>query len=239
MEDTYKANDNAKVVLIAHSMGAPTSLYFLTKVVTPQWKDTYLRAYITLSGVWHGAAKAVKAFISGDNEGIVIDKDIWGRANSRSYPSTAWLMPMPSDTWSKDDIIAFTPAGNFSAWDYKEMFEAINYAQGYQMFNEVNKLTNALPAPNVTLHCFYGEDLNTPREFHYTTSTFPDLKPVIKYSNGDGTVNIDSLMACERWQQQQDQKKYPVQLRGFSKVEHVHTIKNPDVIQAIEDILYS
>ena len=40
----YKENGNTKVTLVVHSMGGPVSLYFLTKVVNQQWKDTYIHS---------------------------------------------------------------------------------------------------------------------------------------------------------------------------------------------------
>lgn len=126
---------------MAHSMGAINSLYFLTKIVDQHWKDMYLRTYITISGVWRGAAKSVKAFTSGDNEGIILDRDIWGRAGQRTYPSTAWLLPYPSDTWTKDDIVVVTAKRNYSVWDYEDLFKDMNYRRGYEMFEEAKDLT--------------------------------------------------------------------------------------------------
>lgn len=124
-------------------MGAINTLYFLNKLVDQHWKDKHLRTYITVSGVWHGAAKSVKAFVSGDNEGIILDKDIWGRDGQRSYPSTAWLLPYPSDTWTKDDIIVVNEKRNYSAWDYEDLFKDMNFTRGYEMFIEVKNLTGA------------------------------------------------------------------------------------------------
>ena len=49
-------NGNRRVTLVAHSMGGPVSLYFLTQFarVTQQWKDTYIKSWVTLSGAWSG-----------------------------------------------------------------------------------------------------------------------------------------------------------------------------------------
>lgn len=236
IEKTYASNGDMPVVLIAHSMGAPTTLYFLTKLVDQDWKDKYIKFYVTISGVWHGAAKAAKAFSSGDNEGIIIDKNIWGRSSQRTYPSNAWLLPPPSDTWPKDKILVITPTANYSAWDYEAFFKDMNYTRGYDMFNKVKDLTSSLPAPNVTTYCFYGANVSTPLQFIYGPGEFPDTEPKIVNGSGDGTVNIESLLACERWQQQQP---YPVFLQGFSGIEHVHTIKTPSVIETVEKVVYN
>lgn len=224
------------MVLIAHSMGAPTTLYFLTEIVDQRWKDTHLRDYITLSGVWRGAGKAVKAFTSGDNEGIWIVPNGEGRSGQRTYPSNAWLLPFPSDTWTKDDILVVTPQRNYTAWEYKDLFADMKYTRGYEMFQEIENLTGAMPAPNVTLHCLYGSTLDTPVQFHYAEGEFPDTQPKTINGDGDGTVNIQSLMSCARWKGMQE---YSVTLQGFPGVEHVHTIKNDDVIKYVDNVVYN
>ena len=52
VEQMYKENNNTKVTLVAHSLGGPVSLYFLTSIVTQEWKDTYIDSYIPLAGAW-------------------------------------------------------------------------------------------------------------------------------------------------------------------------------------------
>ena len=235
IETTYTANNYQPVVLIAHSMGAPTSLFFLTKVVSQEWKNTYIRDYITISGVWRGTTKAAKAFTSGDNEGIWIVPESQGRAGQRTYPSNAWLLPFPSDTWPRNNMFVFTPTRNYSAWDYQALFDDMKYPRGYQMFEEVRGLTGALPPPNVTLHCLYGSKVNTPYQYVYEEGQFPDHQPKTINGDGDGTVNINSLMACQRWRGQQ---KYNVTLQAFPGVEHVHTIKNAGVIAYVDNVVY-
>ena len=141
IEKTYAINGNKKIVLVVHSMGAITSLYFLNKVVDQDWKDTHISSYVSIAGAWQGVAKSVKAFASGDNEGIVIDKDIWDRAGQRTSPSTAWLLPNPSDVWPKEDVLVVTDERNYSAWDYKELFTDMGYPRGYEMYLEVMNLT--------------------------------------------------------------------------------------------------
>ena len=236
IETTYANNNYQKVVLIAHSMGAPTSLFFLTKLVSQEWKDTYIRDYITISGVWHGTAKSAKAFASGDNEGIWIVPQGEGRSSSRTYPSNAWLLPFPSDTWTKEDVIIITPKRNYTAWDYKDLFDDLDYPRGFDMFNEISGLTGGLPPPNITLHCLYGAKVNTPLQFIYSNGEFPDHQPKTINGDGDGSVNLKSLMACKRWQKQQ---AYNVTLLGFPGVEHVHTIKNADVINYVDNVVYN
>lgn len=64
VEDTYQANGNQPVMLIAHSMGGPMSLFFLN-LQTQQWKDQYIKCLVTLSAVWGGSVKAIKVYAIG------------------------------------------------------------------------------------------------------------------------------------------------------------------------------
>lgn len=65
VEDTYTENENKSVMLIAHSMGGPMSLYFLNQQAQ-DWKDKYIKSLVTLSGAWGGSVKAVKVYAIGE-----------------------------------------------------------------------------------------------------------------------------------------------------------------------------
>jgi lysophospholipase-3 len=62
IEDTYYVNNGTPVMIIAHSMGNPVTLYFLNNYVTQQWKDKYIRIFVSLSGVWGGAVKTLSNY---------------------------------------------------------------------------------------------------------------------------------------------------------------------------------
>jgi len=64
VETTYEANGQKKVILLCHSMGSIMMLHLLQN--KPQaWKDKYIRALVTLSGVWGGTVRALKVFLLG------------------------------------------------------------------------------------------------------------------------------------------------------------------------------
>ena len=234
MEKTYANGGNKRVVIVVHSMGAPVTLYFLTEIVDQEWKDKYLKAFVTVSGVWRGAANALKAPVSGENEGIVIDLAIWARATQRTYPSTFFLVPYPSPTWPRDQVIITTPKRNYSVWDYQDLFNDIDFPRGYDMFLDFGKLTGGLTPPNVTTFVYYGCDYPTPERFVYTADEFPDTEPEEIMGDGDGTVNINSLESCKVWQ---TQMTYNLTMMKFPNVEHVDAIKNSDVIKQVDDVV--
>ena len=54
IESTYKSNGEKSVILVSHSMGSTMMLYMLNH--QPQdWKDKYIRAHISMAGVWAGS----------------------------------------------------------------------------------------------------------------------------------------------------------------------------------------
>lgn len=56
IEDTYKSNNNTRVVVISHSLGGLTMSTFLHSV-SKQWKDKYIHAWVSAAGVFGGAVK--------------------------------------------------------------------------------------------------------------------------------------------------------------------------------------
>jgi len=64
IERTYYENGNTQVVLLGHSMGNPMTLYLLNQM-SQAWKDKFIRSFISLAGVWGGAAKPIRLMISG------------------------------------------------------------------------------------------------------------------------------------------------------------------------------
>ena len=54
VEETYYLNNGTKVMLVAHSMGNPVTLYWLNNYVNLAWKQKFIRNFVSLSAVWGG-----------------------------------------------------------------------------------------------------------------------------------------------------------------------------------------
>ena len=234
-ETMYKNNNNTSVTIVTHSLGSPTTLYFLTQVVSQEWKDKYLKAFVPLSGVWKGTVKAVIAVVSGNPDGIPITP-LEARYLERGNPANYFLMPvLDNKIWSSTDPVVVTPERNYTVFDYQALFNDMKYPMGYSQYQALPTFLTELAAPHVTTYCYYGTQVQTPLKLVYKEGQFPDTQPTVLKGNGDGTVNDASLEACSVWKVAQP--SHPVELRGFPGVSHFDMVTNDDVLQAVLEIV--
>lgn len=215
IEATYFLNNQTKCVIVSHSLGNPVFLYFLNH--QPQeWKDKYIQSFVSLAGVWAGSTKVIKVYASGDNLGVPLVWPLTVRPEQRSTPSSAFLMPH-NKFWGPKEPLIITEHRNYTVNDYEDFFHDINYPNAWQMRLDTRNLTYDLQPPDVSLHCLHGSGLPTLATLVYGPGMFPDkiLKEISE--DGDGTVNMRSLLACLNWKGKQ---KYPVHHSVFPSAEH-------------------
>lgn len=243
VEDMYNDNGQQKVTIVIHSMGGPVSLHFLTAIVTQEWKDTYINAWITLSGAWSGGNSALSFLITGPNSlpsifmfarHLVDDLVV---PIVRTLESLVWMMPRAS-VWG-DTTLVSTPDRNYTANDYQQLFTDVDYAMGYTMYEGILPINPDFPAPNVKTYCFYGVDVNTTQHLSFTNaftgSSTVGESATITFGDGDGTVNLKSSEVCLRWESMPSQ--YPFTRRTFSGVTHDGMVRNADVLGDIAAIV--
>lgn len=104
IEDTYIRNNKSSVALLSHSLGCPYTHFFLSKM-TQEWKDTYIKVWITIAGAWAGSAKLMRVYASGSNLGFpdVFVEPLKLRTVLRTYESTAFLLPS-KDFWDVEEV---------------------------------------------------------------------------------------------------------------------------------------
>ena len=234
VEEMYNDTGSA-VALVVHSLGGPMSLYFLNSdLVNQEWKEKYIKVYIPLSGAFGGASAALEAVVSGNLAlKFVLNHQPETAAFNvqihRSFESLYWLMPR--EEAYRNQVLVQTPSANYTAGDYQQMFTTFaNYPLGWTKYMPTSDINAGYPFPGVPTHCFYGSNVPTPLTFVYNDST--QIKDIIIMGDGDGTANIESLEVCLRWK-----NNTGFQSRAFSGVEHVHMVKNTEVLNAIGEIV--
>ena len=213
--------------MVAHSMGGPVSLYFLNNIVTQKWKDQYINAYIPIAGPFGGTASSLGGVIFGINtvSNLAAGRD--SLAVTRSFAGLVMLLPSPSVYG--DTAIISTPVRNYTASDYQEIFNAIGYTNGYQMYLGTEDINNGYPAPNVTVHCVVGTGLRTPVRLAYPTGNISNPSSArIVYGLGDGLVEDRATRVCLRWQNMQ---QYNFTYQPVPNVKHASLLNDITVLQ--------
>ena len=216
----HNSSGGEKVTIVVHSMGGIVSLYFLNEVVTQEWKDQYINAWVTLSGAWAGGSIGVSGVITGPLH-----------VAYRTFQSSAWLLPKPS-VWS-NTVLVTSISRNYTASDYEDFFTDIGYPQGYQMYLGIVPLNENYPAPHVPIHCFYGVNVSTEESYTYGNG-FGANPTNINYGDGDGSVNFLSSQVCLKWQNEQSE---PFSTVTFPGVNHAQMVANTAVLEAIAEIV--
>ncbi|XP_040569905.1 lysosomal phospholipase A and acyltransferase [Lepeophtheirus salmonis] len=232
IEKAYSTNKNIKVIIICHSMGCPITLYFFNQQ-TQEWKDKYIRSFISLAGVWAGTMRAMKVFSMGDNLGSWILNSKSLMVEQRTSPSLAWLMPS-SDYWHPNETLVSTGKINLTVSDFKEFYYAFNELDSYEMWKDVRDINKGLKAPQVDTYCLHGTKVDTTSKLIYPPGTWPMGDPVLRTGDGDGTVNLRSLMACNKWSKEQNK---PLHHHVFPRIDHLTILRDPGVVNYTTDIL--
>ncbi|XP_068115752.1 phosphatidylcholine-sterol acyltransferase-like isoform X2 [Hyperolius riggenbachi] len=220
------------IFLIGHSLGNLYILYFLN-LQPPQWKDKYIKGFISLAAPWGGSVKPLLVLLSGDNHGIPMVSNIKIREEQRMTTTNPWMLPT-NLTWPEDHVFISTPTYNYTYGDYRRLFQDIEFEEGWYMWDDTKDLLRGLPPPGVETYCIYGSGHPTAETFVFGDG-FPLEPPLdIKYSDGDDTVQTRSLELCKRWKTQQKEKVHAIELRGL---EHLSMVFSNRTLNVINDIL--
>lgn len=215
IENASNSNGGNPVILISHSLGGLFVLQLLNRN-SPSWRQQYIKHFIALSAPWGGTVDEMLTFASGNALGVPLVNPLLVRNEQRSSESNLWLMPRKKQ-FSKDTPLVVTPNSAYSSFDISRFLEDIGYAQGvYPYETRIVPLVEKLVAPGVPVTCIVGYGVPTPETLYYDEEGF-DKQPEILYGDGDGTVNMVSLLALEdEWRDEENQELKVIKLNGIS-----------------------
>ena len=229
IEDSYAQNGDKSVILLTHSMGSTNMLYLLNKQ-SQAWKDKYIRAQVSISGVWAGTVQAMKVFAVGDNLGSPIINSKSFMVEQRTNPSLNWLMPN-LNFWSDDNLVEAKNI-NITKDNFEEFYKLLNSDHGLGLWHDTKDLIKDLKAPQVEVFCIYSHGLDTVEKLGYYE--FPNSSLVKIYGDGDNTVNLKSLEACKSWSGKQ---KHPVHTKSFYRLDHLGILWDDQVVQHVKNTI--
>eukprot|EP01113_Clastostelium_recurvatum_P036181 TRINITY_DN5126_c0_g1_i3.p1 TRINITY_DN5126_c0_g1~~TRINITY_DN5126_c0_g1_i3.p1 ORF type:complete len:438 (+),score=107.58 TRINITY_DN5126_c0_g1_i3:90-1403(+) len=234
VEDLYASNGNQKVWLIGHSMGTRLLHHLLAYpgIVDQAWKDQYVAGFIAVAPPWTGAVEAVQSIINGYNFGIPYLMPSEARPIQRTLESNYYLFPTPVQ-WA-DVPIVVTNKRNYTGMQYADLFNDMGLPNKTIVWEHVfNQTSTPLQPPNVNTFVMYGTGVKTHKQLIFPTGDFSkDAKVVI--GDGDGTVNVESLVAAQVWK---DQMPFKFAMQNYPGQEHVDILQDKQFISDLMSII--
>ena len=118
---------------------------------------------------------------------------------------------------------------SYTVNDYDKLFKDMGFPLASKLFAKTPKAWSEEP-PNMKMFCFHGRGVFTPGTLTYKEGYFPDYPPDISPDDGDGTVNLRSLEACQLWRSKQ---KQPIVYEEFIDAEHNGILGDARLIRSI------
>lgn len=224
IEFTYNRNENQSVHLISHSTGGSMVLFFLSRQ-SQQWKDRFIRTWISLSGNLAGEVDNFEDILRGFVSPM-IPKEIL-----QTWDFYAWRLPEPFVFGSKRLLIQ-TTRKNYTSFDIQQFLNDINATDLAQIYPQTSSILGDLPAPNVDTYCFYGVNVSTP--IAYRIDEKNRLETI--HGWGDGEQDDTTNMSCQLWNETMSDK-YRLICKGFDRISHTRLVGNDQVLNEIDRVI--
>lgn len=241
IEETVKATGRQAVVL-SHSLGCPTILYFFHKFVSEEWKAQHIHGWVALSSPWMGGANLVESYLGGWTLGLpswLIPHD-YVRPVQVNASSGVMISPHPKAFGSMP--IVQTPSRNYTAADVPELVRIIGKST---WGNQTGALFDKLQGPyaelqstpsKIQLHNWYSKGIKTGEAFIFDSDLhdgFDKAASKTVWGDGDGLVNLLSLKQVEEVWPKDPQTSTKV----FPNCTHFGMLSDPRVLTALAEYL--
>ncbi|ELP91283.1 1-O-acylceramide synthase precursor, putative [Entamoeba invadens IP1] len=212
-----------KAVLVTHSYGGPMAMEFFD-AVGKEFCDKYIDKIITVASPFIGATKALQTFLSGETFGLPMDPSTL-RKLARSWEGSIQLMP--NAKYWENAVIAEVAGKKYTAQQVEEVLELVPEVKEYikPMYEECMDRYPMDHVPNnVPIHCLYSHGIDTVYSLKYDDLTKDFQDGNFTYGDGDGTVDIQSLLWCAQ------PSFNATVVKDMGKVGHADLIKDKSTI---------
>lgn len=234
VEKASRDNGGKPVIIVSHSLGGLFALQLLNKNPI-SWRKKYIKHFVALSTPWGGTVVQMVTFASGYTLGVPFVDPLLVREEQRTSESNTWLLPNAKVFGERKLVI--TPDATYSAHEITRFLNDIGFSRGvYPYTTRILPLMEQLIAPEVPITCIIGSDVRTPETLFYGENGF-DEQPDVVYGDGDGTVNMASLLALEKlWAEEKNQPLKVITIGGIS---HTSILQNDSALAEITGEIYS
>uniref|UniRef100_A0A0R0K3W8 Lecithin-cholesterol acyltransferase-like 1 n=1 Tax=Glycine max TaxID=3847 RepID=A0A0R0K3W8_SOYBN len=207
IEEASNSNNGKPVILLSHK--------------PPSWRKKFIKHFIALSAPWGGDIDEMYTFASGNTLGVPLVDPLLVRDEQRSSESNLWLLPNPK-VFGPQKPIVITPNKTYSAHDMVDFLKDIGFPEGvYPYETRIVPLIGNIQAPQVPITCIMGTGVRTLETLFYGKGDF-DERPEISYGDGDGTVNLVSLLVFQSlWKEEKNQYLKVVKIDGVRILQYL------------------
>ncbi|CAL4927117.1 unnamed protein product [Urochloa decumbens] len=217
VESACAANGGRPAILVAHSLGGLFALQFLARSPLP-WRSAHVARLVTLSAPWGGSVQEMLTFASGNTLGVPFVDASLIRDEQRSAESNLWLLPAPRVFGNTTLVVSRGQNRSYSAKNVTQFLRDIGFEEGVEPYRaRIRPLVEALPEPGVPVTCLVGTGVDTVESLVYGEGGFEEPPEEVVYGDGDGTVNLASLVGpIKAWSDSPAQVVEVVELPGVS-----------------------
>uniref|UniRef100_A0A0E0GTA8 Lecithin-cholesterol acyltransferase-like 1 n=1 Tax=Oryza nivara TaxID=4536 RepID=A0A0E0GTA8_ORYNI len=235
VESACAANGGRPAILVAHSLGG---LYALQMVARspPAWRAANVKRLVTLSAPWGGSVQEMLTFASGNTLGVPFVDASLIRDEQRTAESNLWLLPAPRVFGNTTLVVSRHHNRSYSAKNMTQFLRDIGFAEGVEPYRErIRPLVEVLPEPGVPVTCLVGTGVDTVESLVYGEGGFEAGPEKVVYGDGDGTVNLDSLVGpIKAWS---DSPEQVVEVVELPEVSHSGILKDKSALDQILRII--
>ncbi|TKV91560.1 hypothetical protein SEVIR_9G104800v4 [Setaria viridis] len=243
VESACAANGGRPAILMAHSLGGLFALQLLARSPLP-WRAAHVARLVTLSAPWGGSVQEMLTFASGNTLGVPFVDASLIRDEQRSAESNLWLLPAPR-VFGNTTLVVSRGHGDggggnrsYSAKNMTQFLRDIGFEQGVEPYRaRIRPLVEALPEPGVPVTCLVGTGVDTVESLVYGDGGFDEPPEEVVYGDGDGTVNLASLVGpIKAWS---DSPAQVVEVVELPKVSHSGILNDRSALEQIIRIVDS
>lgn len=200
IKNAVDKNNGSKANLVCHSYGCINMAAALIKSGI-DFNSENINTIFSLGAPWGGSVNAMKAFISGDTLLLPLISARRMTITQRTLTSLFHLPPSPKVFNHEEKI--FTHVSNYTKRGFTvlQMENIINASlRDVRPYRNRRNITDYFyrmleTTSNITKHCVYRTNLNTPSKLNY--NEYIDDDHLVKdYTYGDETVNGESAKYC-------------------------------------------